>query len=170
MFSSTERTNQTSTLERGLYIFCIFTSHCILEGVRAEGISLQWHAQTFLRAGAKIQCILATEVGTLAHFGSLAGTLSHVLAPKRTLKRAFFPPKRLVYHILTSHGGSLVCFTNQEGILAHVLAPKKTLKRAFFPPKRLVYHILTSHGGSLVCFANQEEGILAHVLAPKTAH
>ena len=41
------------------------------------------------------------------YFGSQEGTLACV-----------FPPKRAVYHVLTSHGGNLVGFATQEGTLA----------------------------------------------------
>ena len=39
---------------------------------------------------------------------------------KKGTYSAFSPPKRAVYHVLTSQGGSLVCFANQEGTLVCV--------------------------------------------------
>ena len=57
------------------------------------------------------------------------GTLAYVLASKK----AFLPPKRAVYHVLTSQGGSLVCFANQDGTLVCFGSQEGTLACVWFP-------------------------------------
>ena len=82
--------------------------------------------------------------------------LACVLAPKRALKLVFLPPKRAVYHVLTSQGGSLVCFANQEGTLARVLIPRRALYRTFWLP-----------GGHFIARFDSQKGALARVWLPE---